>query len=207
MTNITKYIRLFKQDYSGTISTVFSFLRRDFGPYLYFYVNFWLRLKGCKLSGFVRFWGFPLVIRYPNSIIEIGEGVSFVSSSYSNYRGVSHKCIINTGAEGALIKIGDNCGFSGCSIVANREVKIGKNVNVGADTIIGDRDDHSNIYSSEPKPVIIDDNVWIGMHCIILKGVHIGENTIIGAGSVVTKDIPSNCIAAGVPCKVIKKRL
>lgn len=44
------------------------------------------------------------------------------------------------------------------------------------------------------------------MQCIILKGVTIGENTIIGAGSIVTKDIPSNVIAAGIPCKVIKKK-
>jgi len=54
------------------------------------------------------------------------------------------------------------------------------------------------------KPVIIGKNVWITTRCIILGGVTIGDNSIIGAGSVVTRDIPVNCFAAGNPCKVIK---
>lgn len=53
--------------------------------------------------------------------------------------------------------------------------------------------------------VTIGDNVWIGGNTVILPGVHIGSNTVIGAGSVVTKDIPDWCIAAGNPCKVIRK--
>lgn len=75
---------------------------------------------------------------------------------------------------------------------------------VGADTCIGDTDDHPERLDTKPAPVVIGDNVFIGMHCLILKGVTIGENSIIGAGSVVTKDIPANCVAAGVPCKVIR---
>lgn len=51
-------------------------------------------------------------------------------------------------------------------------------------------------------PIVIGDNCWIGADVKILPGVTIGENTIIGAGSIVTKDIPSNCIALGNPCKV-----
>ena len=52
--------------------------------------------------------------------------------------------------------------------------------------------------------VTIGDNVWIGGNTVICPGVHIGSNTVIGAGSVVTKDIPDWCIAAGNPCKVIR---
>ena len=55
------------------------------------------------------------------------------------------------------------------------------------------------------KPVVIGQNVWIGGGCIILPGVTIGDNSVIGAGSVVTKDIEANVIAVGNPCKVIKK--
>lgn len=51
----------------------------------------------------------------------------------------------------------------------------------------------------------IGDNVWIGGNTVICPGVHIGDNVVIGAGSVVTKDIPDSCIAAGNPCKVIRK--
>jgi len=53
--------------------------------------------------------------------------------------------------------------------------------------------------------IILEDNVWIGMNCIILKGTRIGENSIIGAGSLVKGDIPANCIAVGSPAKVVKK--
>ena len=56
------------------------------------------------------------------------------------------------------------------------------------------------------KPVIINDNCWIGGHVCVMPGVSIGEGVIIGAGSVVTKDIPDFVIAAGVPAKVIKNR-
>ena len=53
-------------------------------------------------------------------------------------------------------------------------------------------------------PVEIKDNVWIGGGCILLAGVTIGENSVIGAGSVVTRSIPANCVAVGNPCKVIR---
>lgn len=53
-------------------------------------------------------------------------------------------------------------------------------------------------------PIIVEDNVWIGGGAIICPGVKIGRNTVIGAGSVVVKDIPANCVAVGNPCKVIK---
>ena len=103
-----------------------------------------------------------------------------------------------------MINIGDECGFSAVSIVSDVSVTIGNSVTVGANTIIGDRDDHANIYSSAPKPIVIKDHVWIGMNCTILKGVKIGNNCVIGASSVVTKDVPDNCVAAGNPCRVIK---
>lgn len=53
-------------------------------------------------------------------------------------------------------------------------------------------------------PITIEDDVWVGAHSIILKGVTIGARSVIGAGSVVTKSIPADCVAAGNPCKVIK---
>ena len=55
------------------------------------------------------------------------------------------------------------------------------------------------------KEVTIGDNVWLGGNTVICPGVHIGSNVVIGAGSVVTKDIPDWCVAAGNPCKVIRK--
>lgn len=54
------------------------------------------------------------------------------------------------------------------------------------------------------KPIKIGDNVWIGGNVVILPGVSIGDNTVVGAGSVVTKDIPANVIAVGNPCRVLR---
>ena len=56
----------------------------------------------------------------------------------------------------------------------------------------------------QSAPVTIEDDVWIGANCIILKGVTIGARSVIGAGSVVTKSIPADCIAAGNPCRIVK---
>ena len=206
MRKLYKYYVLFKEDRLGTMFFLITLIKRETLAFIYKPFIWILKIKGCHIEPNCRFYNSTLVERFPKSTIRIGNNCVFVSTSLINYRGISHKCIINTGAVGAEIIIGDNCGFSGVSIVANKSVRIGNHVTVGADTIIGDRDDHSELYPSEPRPVVIEDNVWIGMHCIILKGVHIGENTIIGAGSIVTKDIPANSIAAGVPCKVIKSK-
>lgn len=54
-------------------------------------------------------------------------------------------------------------------------------------------------------PVVIGNNVWIGSNSVILPGVHIGDNSVIGAGSIVTKDIPANVVAIGNPCKVLRE--
>ena len=82
----------------------------------------------------------------------------------------------------------------------------GRNVRCGANTLITDSDWHSDDpRTGSDKPVHICDNVWLGYGVKVLKGVHIGENSLIGACSVVTRDIPANVIAAGNPCKVIRQ--
>lgn len=160
-------------------------------------------IAGVEYGPGVSFNGRMIIDRFKYSTIRIGYNTTFNSCSLFNPRGIKH-CILHTATDFAKIEIGNNCGFSGVSIVCWKSVKIGNNVMVGADTCIGDTDDHPERLGTEPAPVEIKDNVFIGMHCLILKGVTIGENSIIGAGSVVTKDIPANCVAAGVPCKVIR---
>ncbi len=162
-----------------------------------------MKLIGVSYAKNVKWGGLSQIERFPMSNIIIGAQCAFNSVSLFNQRGI-RKCIIQTGASGAVIKIGDNCGFSGVSIVADKKVEIGNHVLVGANTIIGDRDDHPERLHTIPATVKICDNVFVGMHCIIMKGVTIGENSIIAAGSIVTNDIPANCVAGGVPCKVIK---
>ena len=66
------------------------------------------------------------------------------------------------------------------------------------------RDSNIDSPNAHSQPIVIEDDVLIGTRCIILKGVTIGARSVIGAGSVVTKSIPEDCIAAGNPCKVIR---
>ena len=85
---------------------------------------------------------------------------------------------------------------------------MGDNVWVGPGVGIVSADhDLSNYEAHKPStPIHIGSNVWIGMNTVILAGVTIGDNVAIGAGSIVTKDIPANSIAAGVPCRVLREK-
>jgi len=91
-------------------------------------------------------------------------------------------------------------------IGAFKYIKIGNNVRCGANTLITDSNWHTDdVRSGPPKEVIIEDNIWIGVNAVILKGVTIGKNTVIGVNSLVSKIIPANVVAGGNPCKVIKE--
>lgn len=166
--------------------------------------------KGINYGKKVGFFGYTFFFRATNSKIEIGNKVVFRSDSRSNLIGINRRCMVSTLERGAHISIGDGTGFSGVSIGAANRIRIGKNVLVGANTMITDNNWHNvdpdNRDQSDQKKgtVEIGDNVFIGYGCIILKNVTIGENSVIGSGSVVIHDIPPNVIAAGNPCKVIK---
>jgi acetyltransferase-like isoleucine patch superfamily enzyme len=111
--------------------------------------------------------------------------------------------------------IGKNVGMSAAALVAHNEIVIGDDVKIGGGTCIYDTDFHSldavkrtNSFldrcDESTAPVLIDNRVFIGAHTTILKGVHIGENSVVGACSVVTKSIPANEVWAGNPAKFIK---
>lgn len=123
---------------------------------------------------------------------------------------VNGKCHLSYGCDIMLFPGGhlelDNCSLNSYSqIRCKNHVSIGSNTRISRNVQIWD-DDHHTILSEHKtnNEVIIENNVWIGAGAIILKGVHIGEGSMIAAGAVVTRDIPSNCVAAGVPAKVIR---
>lgn len=116
---------------------------------------------------------------------------------------------------GAKLEIGDNVGMSQVSITCKEHIKIGSHVKIGAGTMIFDTNFHNTDWkvrrnpvednqTAKTAPVFIGDDCFIGTRSIICKGVTIGPRSIIAAGSVVVKDIPSDCIAGGNPCNVIK---
>lgn len=132
---------------------------------------------------------------------------------------IATKCGKNVNIErnavfGPQLEIGDNSGV-GIDSEVYGPVKIGQNVMMGPEVVIytsGHRHDRTDITMIEQgddvvKPVVIGNDVWIGRRVMIMPGVTVGDGCIIGAGAVVTKDIPPYSIAAGVPAKVVKSRL
>ncbi|NWG17254.1 MAG: hypothetical protein HXY41_11515 [Chloroflexi bacterium] len=102
--------------------------------------------------------------------------------------------------------------MTGGGIIAEERIIIGSRVTVGANTIIADTDFHpldparrrAAPLDGATAPITIEDDVFIGMQCLILKGVSLGVGCVIGAGSVVTRDVPPGVIAAGNPARVIR---
>jgi acetyltransferase-like isoleucine patch superfamily enzyme len=132
--------------------------------------------------------------------VEFGNGVCLVGTVVP-IEIVSHK--------GSHISIGDHTFINyGASITAYQQIKIGRHCLLGHHLLILDKNEHrfkQGEVAPLAAPVIIEDNVWIGAHTIILPGVRIGHNAAIGAGSVVTKDVPQKCLAAGNPARVLRQ--
>lgn len=142
----------------------------------------------------------------------IGKNSTFNSSTIYNTAGISKRCSIYVGPNSTLV-IGENCGFSGVSIHSEIGIRIGDNCLVGANSNIWDTDFHSINYLKRrgsdvgdflSAPINIGADVFIGANCLILKGVTIGDRSIIGAGSVVVKNVPPDQVWAGNPARFIK---
>ena len=134
-------------------------------------------------------------------------------------------CSFSSGKNG-FAKIGDFTLLNGALIMAEERIEIGSHCLVSWNVGIADSDFHplapaqrlidakalAPFYKDRPprpiletRPVIIGDNVWIGMHSLILKGVTIGENSVVAAGAIVTKSVPANCVVAGNPAQIVKR--
>lgn len=166
---------------------------------------------GIKLGSSCSFYGITQFRRYPGSIIRIGDHCQFRSTFRSNMIGLNHPCGISTFSQEAEISIGDNCGLSSTVIGAAKSVVLGKHVACGANVTIIDHDFHdTNPFQRDKggvekaQSIHINDNVWLGLNTLVLKGVTIGKNTVVGANSVVTKSLPENVIAAGNPARAIR---
>ncbi|MEE1080248.1 MAG: acyltransferase [Bacteroidales bacterium] len=179
--------------------------RKVIGAVYTAFASLYAKCIGVTLGRNVWFYGKVTFDRCPYSQISIGDNCLFISSCQMNQL-CQKSTILRTSTPVAKIEIGNNCGFSSVRIVSEAGVKIGDHVSIGANTVIYDTDGHAEITGNQPKPIVIEDDVFIGMDCHILKGVKIGRGSIIGACSVVTKDIPAGVIAAGVPCKVIREK-
>ncbi len=159
-----------------------------------------------------RLFGVPIIQKHHQSVMKFGEGFSLRSATRSNPLGANHPVILCTWQAGAVLEIGDNFAMTGGSLCAAERITIGNNVAIGANSTLIDTDFHpldpktrrQSPQGAQTAPIRIEDDVFIGMNCLVLKGVTIGECSIIGAGSVVTKSIPPSVIAGGNPARVLR---
>lgn len=163
--------------------------------------NFYYRKLGVKLHGYV--WMREIEIPRNFSDIELEAGCSLD-------RGVVLLCSGETSFQ-PKIRIGTNTYINRNTFIdASHSIEIGQECGIGPNCYITDHD-HGHDSSLPPlaqplisKPTRIEDRVWLGANVKVLKGVSIGKDAVIGAGSVVTKDIPEGAIAVGVPARVIR---
>ena len=153
-----------------------------------------------------------ILINNKGGILRIGP--QFLCNSGLKYnpigRGDQTRLLVD---KDASLTIGKKVGISNSTIVCSQSVSIGDHVLIGGGCCLWDTDFHSvdpvirkqDIGAgARSAPIIIEDNVFIGAATIVLKGVTIGENSVIGAGSVVTKSIPKNEVWGGSPARFIR---
>jgi acetyltransferase-like isoleucine patch superfamily enzyme len=166
-----------------------------------------LKLFNVKCGKNIR--GNSVLVKNKGNII-IGNNVYL--QSYPE--GEPYKTCLQAHLPDAIIKIGNHCILNGTIIHCRTTVTIGNFCMFGPVTKIVDNDSHrvsTDIYerrkAPDSAPIALGDNVWIGMNSLILKGVTIGDNSIVAAYSVVTKDVPANTLVAGNPAKIKKNLL
>ncbi|WP_290990735.1 acyltransferase [Hyphomicrobium sp.] len=147
----------------------------------------------------VRVWG-RVIVRNAGTMV-IGQRASLSSTAVPIQ--------LSTEPNGKL-EIGARTFMNyGCSISATKLISIGPDCKIGMDVLIMDNDYHQIDPTKRgvrpaSAPVILEENVWLGARVIVLSGVTIGADSVVAAGSVVTRDIPPGCVAAGQPARVIK---
>lgn len=125
------------------------------------------------------------------------------------YVEIGNGCFIRV-ADSAQLRIGDKTYInSGTRISSSDSVVIGRGCLIGFDVLIQDNDYHSMVVDGVRRPtkapIVIGDRVWIGARAIILKGVTIGPGSVVGAGAVVTRDVPANSLVVGSPTQIVRR--
>ena len=179
------------------------------------YFKIVMKINGVNFGKNVNLLGLPLIFKQSKAQLCIGDNCTIKSSFLSNLVGLYQRTIILARDKGEII-IGKNVGISGATIYARDKIFIGDYTNIGGNVKILDNDFHplqaeyrknNCMEYIKKKEIHIGENVFIGCNSIILKGTVLGDNCIVGAGSVVCGKFPSNVIIAGNPAKIIKNSI
>ena len=156
------------------------------------------RMKGVKVRDRVICDGLSPSVGTAG-LLELGSRTSF--------RGKRRRTRLGA-ADGATLRIGDMCFInSGTVIEASSKIEIGPLTKIGDDVLIQDSNYHEVSEGAGVKsgPITIGRNVWIGNRAIILPGVSVGDHSVIGAGSVVTRNVPTRAVVGGNPARIIRE--
>lgn len=211
-TNIIKniaHVWMLIRDFFFRPSNAELFLRKQKADYAY------LCSRGVETKlGYVTLVGKPAIERASGARIIIGKGVKLVSESTANTAGINHPVILSAEGPNSIIKIGDGVGISGASIVTCSSIEIGEGTAIGANCNIYGTDFHcvnahgrlnQNSTADAPTaPIVIGRFCWLASNVTILKGVTIGDEAVVGAMSLVTKNVDDRTLVAGVPAKKIR---
>lgn len=177
-------------------------------------VSFLKSNKNIEIGQKLELKGTPLIDIKDDCFLLIEDNVTLNSQNRGYHVNMHSPIKLYADRKGAIIRIGANTRIHGTCIHAYESITIGKNCLIAANCQIFDGSGHDLSFSDVEnrintrgvsKPVLIEDNVWIGINSIILPGVTIGNGSVIAANSVVTKDIPPMVLAGGNPAKIIKR--
>ena len=189
--------------------------------YIYRLTRFWgalylwffkIAYPGLVVGRNPKIWGTFSIQLMEGGRIEIGDDFHLVSEPRRSAVVLFSRAQF-TVFPGASIRLGRHVGLNGTTLTSKRRIEIGDDTMIAPNVIIVDSDFHAiwppqhrwtSSTDAFDKEVIIGRNVWIGTNTLVLKGSHIGDNSVIGAGSVVNGHIPANVIAAGNPARVIR---
>jgi acetyltransferase-like isoleucine patch superfamily enzyme len=174
------------------------------------YISKFIYRKRLQIQSNFKVWGNIRFLIHGKGSIIIGKNFHAVSARKRSFITLFTPCHMTVIGD-AQIVLGEHVGLNGTTITARHKISIGDNTMIGPNTIIVDHDGHvawpPNERWNKNAPgadVVIENDVWIGMNCLVLKGVKIGSGSVIAAGSIVINDVESNCLYAGNPAKKVK---
>ena len=172
------------------------------------------RLKGVEFQGRCEFLGRPLISVARGARLRLGDEVRIYSALRANPLGCFQPCVLRAMAAGAQLVLASGVGLSGTVLCAACSIEIGEGTIFGSGALVVDNDFHApkgewewtdspELCAQTARPIKIGRGAFIGARAIVLKGVNIGDRAIIGAGAVLTQDVPAHHFAVGNPARII----